>query len=143
MTNEAFYAHLNELDEEANDILEVKGPDYAGHGEDNRLANFETVAGLLKGAPIDAMTIAAVYWLKHVFAICTFVRTRKEGSEPMMGRWADERNYNALMWACYQDLPSQKPRTLTKAPQGEALAPFDLPGGTSGAPDRPRGGTAG
>ena len=107
MTNEAFAACLNALDEEANSILKAKGPEYAGHGEDNRLANFETIAELLRGAPIDALTVAAVYWLKHVFAICTYVRTRQEGSEPMFGRWADERNYNALTWACYEDLGLQ------------------------------------
>ena len=107
MTNEAFAACLNALDEEANSILKAKGPEYAGHGEDNRLANFETIAELLRGAPIDALTVAAVYWLKHVFAICTYVRTRREGSEPMFGRWADERNYNALTWACYEDLGLQ------------------------------------
>lgn len=125
MTNEAFYACLNALDQEANDILAVKGPDYAGHGEDNRLANFETIAELLKGAPIDALTIAAVYWLKHVFAICTYVRTRREGSEPMPGRWADERNYNGLTFGCYQDLLNQKPKTLTEADAKEgSYVPF-------------------
>lgn len=108
MTNETFTDCLKKLNEDAEAILVAKGPDYAGHGEDNRLANFETIAELLKGAPVDALTVAAVYWLKHVFAICTYVRTRREGSEPMPGRWQDERNYNALTFACYEDLPRHR-----------------------------------
>jgi hypothetical protein len=144
MTNEDFEACTRRLNTEADSILRIKGPDYAGHGQDNRLANFETIAELLKGAPIDAMTVAAIYWLKHVFAICTFVRTRKEGSEPMLGRWADERNYNALTFACFQDLLNQKPK-LVEAKVDSGLGdgpPFNPPQDrTGGGPTRPSGET--
>jgi hypothetical protein len=100
MTNDEFTRCTEGLDKESTDILLAKGPDYASHAGDNRLANFESVAQLLKGAPIDAATVCAVYWLKHVFAICTYIRNRRPGSEPILGRFADERNYNALLWAC-------------------------------------------
>ena len=100
MTNKLFEEVTKVLQLKADDILLAKGPDYASHAGDNRLANFESVAQLLKGAPIDAVTVAAVYWLKHVFAICTYIRNRRPGSEPILGRFADERNYNALLWAC-------------------------------------------
>jgi len=100
LTNEEFDKVRGRLDHTALSILMAKGPDYAGHDGDNRLANFESVAQLLKGAPMDAATVAAVYWLKHVFAICTYIRTRRPGSEPILGRFADDRNYNALLWAC-------------------------------------------
>jgi len=100
MTNVDFTVATNLLQMKADGILLSKGPDYASHDGDNRLANFELVAQLLKGAPIDAMTTAAVYWLKHVLAICTYIRNRRPGSEPILGRFADERNYNALLWTC-------------------------------------------
>ena len=100
MTNMEFACALSELNDAANGILAAKGPEYAGHGGDNRLANFETIEVLLRGAPVDALTVAAVYWLKHVLAICTYIRTRKEGVESLESRFADERNYNALLWAC-------------------------------------------
>ena len=100
MTNALFENVTKILQEEADGILLAKGPDYASHAGDNRLANFELVAQLLQGAPIDATTVCAVYWLKHVVAICTFIRNRRPGSEPILGRFADDRNYNALLWAC-------------------------------------------
>ena len=104
MTNKEFGRVLGKLGLVAGDILAAKGPEYAGHGGDNRLANFETIEVLLRGAPVDALTVAAVYWLKHVLAICTYIRTRKEGVESLESRFADESNYNALLWACVKSL---------------------------------------
>lgn len=118
MPNSQFEAVTKILQEEADGILLAKGPDYASHAGDNRLANFELVAQLLQGAPIDATTVASVYWLKHVLAICTFIRNRRPGSEPILGRFADERNYNALLWAC---MVAGKDQDVTRELEGNTL----------------------
>lgn len=97
MDNSYFDTMLATLNKAAEAELDKKGPDYAREG--NRLDNFEFIGELLSGAPADALTVAAVYWLKHVIAICKLVRTRTLTSEAPLGRFVDERNYNALMFA--------------------------------------------
>ena len=102
MTTAEFLKIIAKQRERQDSILVEKGPKYAGHVEDNRLANFEMVALLLNGAPVDSLTVCAVYWLKHVLGLCTYIRTRAGGSDddPVEDWFADEANYNALMQAC-------------------------------------------
>ena len=100
MTNADFKELIQNrrLDEDL--LLSIKGQDYARADKDNRLRNFELIADLLAGAPMDAVTVCAIYWLKHVLAICTYVATRKLESEDLDSRFTDNQNYGYLLEAC-------------------------------------------
>jgi len=97
---------MNRSASEQTKLFDTKGADYAegyeeavGATEVDRLANFKLVASLLKGAPLDATTVCAVYWIKHVTAILKGVRDRRVDSEELLGRFFDERNYSLLLEA--------------------------------------------
>ena len=76
------------------EILQRKGHDYAaGEAEVNGNENFRIIAELLKGAPMDETTVWAVYFLKPVLSVVTFVRTRRVESEGMEGRMNDIAKY--------------------------------------------------
>ena len=79
-----------------------KGHDYTvGNGDEDRLWNFKIVAGLLGITPMQAL---GVYWLKHILAICTYIKTGNVESEDIDGRFLDESNYNLLGRALINDL---------------------------------------
>lgn len=80
-----------EFMEQQKDLLRLKGHDYAGEGD--RLSNFKRVGEAIGQ---DALTAWAVYALKHVDAILTYVRERKVASEPIRGRLLDLANYCIL-----------------------------------------------
>ena len=105
MDNAEFQRVRAEFNTICEGILDVKGEDYTvGNQEENKLYNFEQVGALLAGE-VDykaTMVVASIYWLKHVFAIMAYVRSGKEGSEPMTERFADARNYIDLMYAIYK-----------------------------------------
>lgn len=77
---------------EQDKLLDVKGHDYTGANAD-RLFNFKEVATMLGLTPLQVWSI---YWLKHVFAICTYVKDGKVRSEAIDSRFFDENNYNLL-----------------------------------------------
>lgn len=91
-------------------VLDAKGVEYPTGGGD-RLSNFKVVAQFLspKRCPhcggaveITAADVALVYKLKHVLSLATFVREGRRdepGREPIVGRIADDDNYNDLLLA--------------------------------------------
>ena len=100
MDNETFKKHRTELNLTCEAILGVKGQDYTiGNQEGDKLYNFREVG---KQLGIDTLDVAAIYWLKHVYAILAYVKSKKEGSEPIKLRFADARNYIDLMYAITQ-----------------------------------------
>lgn len=80
----------------------VKGNDYAKPDEDI-LSNFKELADRLAGAPMDAITVWAVYLEKHIFAIERFVRDRQLSSETIESRFTDASNYLHLGRALLQE----------------------------------------
>lgn len=96
-------ARLNEFVDrfidQQKDILKTKGHDYAGEGD--RLSNFKRVGQAIGQ---DALVAWAVYFLKHVDSILTFVRERKLASEPIEGRLLDAANYCILGAALVEEL---------------------------------------
>lgn len=85
-------------------LILSKGHDYTvGNGDADRLWNFKAVADMLGITPMQAL---GVYWLKHVLAICTYIKLGKVESEDIDGRFLDESNYNLLGRALIEDLSS-------------------------------------
>ena len=120
MDNERFFEIHNALNKLRDKILGIKGSEYPiGNGD--RLSNFKIVGELL--SPLEGYgsalvddewvgtkvrldlepdVVAAVYMLKHVLSLCTFIREQrkdKEGHEPIAGRIADIQNYGDLLLA--------------------------------------------
>lgn len=87
-------AKIREYQEQQMKILDAKGADYTGgQASEDGNANFKEVARRLSGAPMNEMTVWAVYFLKHVMAIETFVKVGRVESEGMEGRFDDLANY--------------------------------------------------
>lgn len=103
MKNTEFEQMVKKFRERQDLLIVSKGHDYTvGNGDQDRLWNFKTVAGLLGINPLQAL---GVYWLKHVLAICTYIKTGNlESGEDIDGRFLDESNYNLLGRALINDL---------------------------------------
>ena len=105
MTNKQFEKLLKEFRLQQDKLVKTKGHDYTiGQGEEDRLFNFKWVAEVLGISPLQVM---AVYWLKHILAILTFIKTGSVKSEGLAGRFLDENNYNLLGYALTKELNSQ------------------------------------
>jgi len=88
------------------DVLEDRGPQYAGPDEGDRLANFKLIAGLLGNFhvnPADPKTVLVVYMLKHIFSVLSYLGGTPEGQEKIEGRLVDIRNYVDLLYALLQE----------------------------------------
>ena len=104
MTNKQFEKLLKEFRLQQDKLVKTKGHDYTiGQGEEDRLFNFKWVAEVLGISPLQVM---AVYWLKHILAILTFIKTGSVKSEGLAGRFLDENNYNLLGYALTKELNS-------------------------------------
>lgn len=118
MNNQDFIRAILELEEQANDILDVKGAEYTlGKGEEDRHTNFKEVANLLG---LEPKQVWAIYWLKHVFSILSWVKGSTFGSEPAVNRFSDERNYCYLGYGLYLE----EQEKIFKAEQAK-LYPLD------------------
>lgn len=102
MKNRDFEKLVKHFRERQDELIISKGHDYTvGNGDADRLWNFKTVAGMLGITPMQAV---GVYWLKHVLAICTYIKLGKVESEDIDGRFLDESNYNLLANALIHEL---------------------------------------
>lgn len=111
MKNEEFDQMVNQFRWDQDDLIATKGHDYTIASPD-RLFNFKFVGDLLGLRPEQ---VAAVYWLKHVMAILTHLKTGKlESSEPIEGRFLDEANYALLLQACMKE--DKPPSTTAEIP---------------------------
>ena len=80
-----------------------KAKEYAKEGD--RLANFKEAAAVLGQHPL---TVAMVYWYKHVSAVATYCRKVSNGdvpelSEPIEGRIQDCQEYLDIIAALIHD----------------------------------------
>ena len=99
MTNNQFTKFIKNFRRKQDELISRKGHDYT-IGNKDRLFNFKFVAELIGITPAQ---VAAVYWLKHILAILTYVKFGKVESEDIDSRFFDESNYNALMRAVFYD----------------------------------------
>ena len=119
MTNRQFETMVRNFRERQDKLILTKGHDYTvGNGEEDRLWNFKFVADMLGISPLQAL---GVYWLKHVLAICTYIKLGKVESEDIDGRFLDESNYNLLGRALINDILGN-PFEEILGPDGEAKA---------------------
>ena len=95
------------IDKYVHPIMAAKGRDYTEYlagVEDVRVtsanANFQGVANLLSARQgVDKYVTWAVYFVKHIQAILSWVCTRQVKSEPIQGRMADAINYIFILWS--------------------------------------------
>ena len=80
-------------------LLKLKGADYTGGNED-RLNNFKESARALN---LTDLEVWAVYFLKHIAAITTYVKDGKVQSENIKGRIDDAINYLYLLEGLIDD----------------------------------------
>jgi len=95
---------VDDFRREQDKLLDVKGHDYTG-GNQDRLFNFKEVATMVGMTPLQVWSI---YWLKHVFAICTFIKDGDVKSESIDSRFFDEANYNLLGLALIKEARDAK-----------------------------------
>ena len=111
MTRKKFHVFLKQFHKDQEKLLIAKGWDYT-QGSDDRLLNFKEVASLTGMTPLQ---VWAVYWMKHVFAICTYVKFGKLSSEGIKSRFIDEANYNVLGAALLNEMkPAKRPEQKRK-----------------------------
>ena len=90
---------FNELIDMERRIFSSKGDDYTNDDSD-RLANFK------RNAKLTGMTsgqVWSIYFMKHIDAILTYIRTGKLSSEGLIGRINDARNYLVLLACLFQE----------------------------------------
>src|SRR3990167_8362719 len=101
MTNKQFSQLIQQFRRDQDKLIKFKGHDYTIGGNQDRLFNFKWVAKVLGISPLQVLS---VYWLKHVLAILTYIKTRGVKSESVLSRFLDENNYNLLGYALIRDI---------------------------------------
>jgi len=102
MKNKDFLAARLTFNRKCLDVLEDRGPQYAGSDDGDRLANFKLIARLLGNFhvdPSDPKTVLVVYMLKHICSVLSYLGGTPEGQEAIEGRLVDIRNYVDLLYA--------------------------------------------
>jgi hypothetical protein len=94
MNKTQFLRFIGDVAEKLRGLSNSKGVEYAG--SDNQFANFERLADRLG---LDRERVLMVYLSKHMDAIDSWVRTKKEYSEPIEGRIEDAILYLTLLLA--------------------------------------------
>lgn len=117
MKNSEFNKFVKKFRKAQDKLILSKGHDYT-QGNPDRLHNFKEVARL---TGLTAMQVWSVYWLKHVFAICTYVKYGKVKSEGIDERFLDESNYNLLGKAILQD-ESTRDKQVPKRPRNKKMS---------------------
>ena len=86
--------YIEELIDSCLGLLADKGAEYS-RGEEDVNSNFKRVAEAIGSDPIS---VAYVYFLKHIDSITNYVKTRETPSgEPIEGRIHDAINYLAIL----------------------------------------------
>ena len=87
-----------ELNAACEQLLLTKGADYTSNKD--RMSNFKEVAAFIGVSP---MQVWAVYMLKHLFAVMSYIRKGQTASEPVETRFQDLRNYIDLGYGLDQE----------------------------------------
>ena len=117
MTLDDFDIFFTSMIERERALLTQKGQEYSG--KEDRHANFKRLAKQLNLTP---EIILWVYLTKHLDGILSYIRGEYTGSEPIIGRIHDARNYLALL-AGMIDHEQSKEQTKTGEEEAEEVAP--------------------
>lgn len=98
MTPVEFESFAEKFVDDQNELLNFKGQDYCGDGD--RLANFRRQAA---GLGLTPLQVWAVFFMKHVDALCNLARSGVLHSEPPRSRFLDVANYAILGCALFED----------------------------------------
>lgn len=92
--------YINNLIDSCLGLLANKGQEYS-RGEADVNSNFKRVAEAIGSDPVS---VAYVYFLKHIDSITNYVKTRETPSgEPIQGRIQDAINYLAILGSLIQE----------------------------------------
>lgn len=91
MKESTFIAMLNEVHDRLVALTKTKGDEYRA-GDEDQLANFNRLAEQLG---LRREQVWQVLFTKHLDAIRNYIRTQKQGSEPIVGRIDD-----AILYLC-------------------------------------------
>lgn len=84
-------------------VLDAKGHDYTAYNAEAKAksanSNFAGVSEMLGDGHIDKFRVWAVFFIKHIQSILTWVATRKVESEKIEGRLTDALNYLIIFWS--------------------------------------------
>lgn len=103
MNQKQFETYTAWLLEQSAGLLVSKGAEYAG--SEDRLSNFKRGA-IDTGASPER--VCWIYLSKHLDSLKTFIRTGKQGSEPIQGRVVDALNYVILLGALLYEAQIRK-----------------------------------
>ena len=98
-TLEEFQSRVDALLNYARETREEKNPAYSGDNDYHE--NFKTAAKFLDVRPI---TVAAIYYWKHVSAILSYAKDKDiEQAESLESRFVDCLNYSFIMYSLYKE----------------------------------------
>lgn len=92
MTFDSFDKFQRELFDEIMAMRDSKGAEYAN--DSDRFANFKRLA--VKNG-VSPLVVANIFMTKHLDSIDHYIKTGREGSEPIRGRFIDAILYLMLM----------------------------------------------
>jgi hypothetical protein len=128
---------IRKLTKLADQVMIAKGKDYtAGNWETDPNYNFNEIARLLQGAPINPYTVCMIYFLKHVFSLIKYAKTgTQEGGEGLEGRHVDALNYVRILWSLLGERVEEELKATEDAEFDDKMAlwgrsPIDMLKGT-------------
>lgn len=93
-----FNQETEKMESLAREIESAKRPNYC-IGDSNVLNNFDLIAKIVGITP---MQVGIVFALKHFLSVASAAKfPEMKQAEPMIGRFADLKNYNKLLYALW------------------------------------------
>jgi len=99
-----FQYSLRELMEGEGKLMFAKNKEYT-QGSEDVFKNFKELA---RDLDMDPLQIWAIYFLKHIASIKSFIKDRKVYSEPIQGRIMDCRNYLAILYGMLVEMDMER-----------------------------------
>jgi hypothetical protein len=104
-------------------VMSKKGRDYTEYVQTSQKrsanSNFTAIAEMFGDAGVDKYKVWAIYFLKHVQSILSWVATKRVESEKIEGRMTDAINYLFILWSMLVEdgvVPNPLEKTDKKRP---------------------------
>lgn len=115
MTFDEFNNYTEELLGQVTKMRDTKGKEYA-----NSLDRFDNFNRLSKRLDLDRLKVAWVYFIKHIDAIESYIKTGKVISEPINGRIVDATTYLTLIGGMIRETEGLDAKAGKFMPLGES-----------------------